>query len=195
MFVTATTLAPPQVRARSPLVNQHTVDVFVDVLPHPESGKKGGALRMLLCDKDSVDNNKPSDRHALNVFGDKCRAHMNLPQAPRGVREEVCRLRPANAADNPLKDISWVFNLTTTCNDIHKQPAAANFMAKKGVALLQQGLLAADINIEPVNGEGGRTYSAEITDNGIKLTRTGDKRDKTGSYFSSESPLNVSQEL
>ena len=160
--------------------NLHTMEITVDniVLDGP-AGEEYRAVRAVVADGNSVVAGAPVKFHGLNTFTPRAMEQFTLPTAPAkdGVIEAACGMLPPETSKNPYQHISWIWMLVGYSTKKTGAKSAADFVAKKLVAVMKASMLECDIRVPAVPGKSPWSASAEIDGNRVKMVRSGTKLD------------------
>ncbi len=177
--VTLSTLAQPSKPVgKQQQANLHTMEITVDnILLDGAKGEEYRALRVVVADGNSIAAGAPAKYHGLNTFTPRAFHQMELPQVPtkQGVIEAVSQMIPPETSKNPYQNISWIFMLVGYGTTLAAAKRAAEFIAKKTVAVLTEAMLDVDMEVPAVDAKGAWSAESTIEGNRLKMVRKGTK--------------------
>ena len=165
--------------------NLHTLEVTVDTLLLDGAKKEVyHATRIVVADGNSVAAGGPAQYHGLNTFTPRAFAQMQLPAVPTnsGVLQAMSGMLPPVSSKNPYENISWIWMAVGYGTNNASSTRAAEFMAKKTVAVLTQAVLKAKLEVPAENGKNAWSADSTVEGNRIKLVRKGTRTDRSGPY-------------
>ena len=107
--------------------------------------QKNAACRIACVDGQSRRDQKPAARHGMFTFTKNATEQLDLPLPPKDIVVADQTMMSLGNHKNPFKYISWMWLAAAygTCNRTATE--AIDWIAKLGIALLQQGLF--DVNM------------------------------------------------